>query len=203
MFRIGLTGGIGSGKSSVARCLSQRGARVIDADALSRQLTAPGGKALPHIAKRFGSALMLADGSMNRDAVRALVLQNPEKRLQLETILHPMIGGEIARLTEEAVQARCRCLIFDIPLLVESPHWRFRLDNVVVVDCHTTTQIDRVLSRESDRKGWTVHAVEQVIAAQASRAQRLAAADICIYNDGISMEALARLAGEVASRFGL
>ena len=203
MLRIGLTGGIGSGKSAVAWCLSQRGAFVIDADALSRQLTAPDGKALPYIASQFGPGVMHADGSMNRDAVRALVLQCPETRVQLEAILHPMIGDETARLTQVALKAGHSCVVFDIPLLVESTRWRSRLDSILVVDCRTTTQIARVLKRESTRQGWTVHAVEQVIAVQASRAQRLAAADSCIYNDGISLDGLAQIVDEAALRFGL
>jgi dephospho-CoA kinase len=203
MLRIGLTGGIGSGKSTVARLLSERGASVVDADAVSRQLTAPGGKALPEIAKQLGDGVMHPDGSMDRDAVRALILQRPAARRQLEAIVHPLVGQETTRLANQAVDAGSNCVVFDIPLLVESTRWRPRLDAILVVDCHNSTQIERVLARESGRLAWTAHAVEQIIAVQASRAQRLAAADICIYNEGISLDVLAQVVDEVAASFGL
>lgn len=203
MLRIGLTGGIGSGKSTVAQLLSHCGAVIIDADAVSRQLTAPGGAALPHIAAQFGGDVMHADSSMNRDAVRALVLQNPAARRQLEAIIHPLVAQETQRLENAACQTGAACLVYDIPLLVESNRWRARLDAVVVVDCRRSTQIDRVIARESARAGWTVHAIEQVIAVQASRSQRLAAADFCLYNDGISLAVLAKITDEIANSFGL
>lgn len=203
VLRIGLTGGIGSGKSTVAKLLSHCGAVIIDADAVSRQLTAPGGAALPFIANRFGADVMRVEGGMNRDAVRALILQNPEARLQLEAIIHPLVAKETHRLAELACQTGATCLIYDLPLLVESTRWRSRLDAVVVVDCQKSTQIDRVILRESGRSGWTVQAVEQVIAVQASRSQRLAAADFCLYNDGISLAVLAKITDEIACSFGL
>lgn len=203
MLRIGLTGGIGSGKSTVAKHLSRFGAAIIDVDAISRQLTAPGGAALPRIASQLGANVMQADGSMNRDVVRALVLENPAARLQLEAIIHPLIAQETTRLAEVARQTGVCCVVYDIPLLAESARWRSRLDVVVVVDCRNATQIDRVIARESGRSGWTVQAVEQVIAVQASRAQRRAAADICLYNDGISLAVLANITDEIACSFGL
>ena len=203
MQRIGLTGGIGSGKSTVAKLLHRCNAFVIDADAVSRQLTGEGGRALPDIFERFGSGVMQTDGSLNRDAVRTLMLQDPFAKRQLEAILHTMIADETAKLSQHALQAGYRCAVFDIPLLVESLRWRCSLDQVLVVDCRHATQISRVLTRESDRRGWTVDAVEKIIAVQASRAQRLAAADICIYNDNISLDVLARVTDEVAASFGL
>ena len=203
MLRIGLTGGIGSGKSTVAQLLGHRGAVIVDADAVSRQLTAPGGAALRPIAAQFGGDVMHADGSMNRDAVRALVLQNPAARRQLEAIIHPLVAQETQRLENAACQTGATCLVYDIPLLVESTRWRARLDAVVVVDCRRSTQIDRVIARESARAAWTVHAIEQVIAVQASRSQRLAAADFCLYNDGISLAVLAKITDEIANSFGL
>lgn len=203
MQRIGLTGGIGSGKSTIATLLHNHGAFIVDADAASRRLTAPGGKALPEIAKQLGASVMHPDGSMDRDAIRALVLQSPAARLQLEAIIHPLVSTETTRLADHAVQSGYRCIIFDIPLLVESARWRPRLDAIVVVDCRNSTQIERVLTRESGRRGWTSHAVEKVIAVQASRSQRLAAADICIYNDGISLGVLAHIVDDVAASFGL
>lgn len=201
--RIGLTGGIGSGKSTVASMLQQLGATLVDADAISRQLTAAGGAAIPAIAGHFGMGVIGPDGAMNRDAMRALVLQDAGVRMKLEAIVHPLVGRETARQAEAAVAAGQRCVVFDIPLLVESPHWRGRLDRVLVIDCLPDTQIDRVMAREAARPGWTRAAVEQVMAAQTSRCQRLSAADICVYNEAISMEALKHLVRHLASGFGL
>ena len=203
MLRIGLTGGIGSGKSTVAKRLGGCGAAIIDADAVSRQLTAPGGAALPRIASQLGADMMHPDGSMNRDVVRALILQNPAARLQLEAIIHPLVAQETTRLAEMARQTGVSCVVYDIPLLVESARWRSRLDVVVVVDCRNATQIDRVVARELGRSGWTAQAVEQVIAVQASRSQRRAAADICLYNDGISLAVLGNITDEIGRSFGL
>lgn len=201
--RIGLTGGIGSGKSTVARVLRQLGAAVVDADAISRQLTAAGGGAIAAISRQLGSDLIGPDGAMNRDAVRALVFREPGARLQLEAIVHPLINEETARQDAAAVASGKHCVVYDIPLLVESPRWRGRLDRVVVVDCLPSTQIDRVMARELARPGWSRSAVEQVMAVQASRAQRLAAADICVYNDGVSLDGLTQILGQMATGFGL
>ncbi|MFM9900922.1 MAG: dephospho-CoA kinase [Polaromonas sp.] len=201
--RIGLTGGIGSGKSTVARVLRQLGAAVVDADAISRQLTAVGGGAIAAISRQLGSDLIGPDGAMNRDAVRALVFREPGARLQLEAIVHPLINEETARQDAAAVASGQRCVVYDIPLLVESPRWRGRLDRVLVVDCLPSTQIDRVMARELARPGWSRSAVEQVMAVQASRAQRLAAADICVYNDGVSLDGLTQILGQMATGFGL
>lgn len=201
--RIGLTGGIGSGKSTVARVLRQLGAAVVDADAISRQLTAAGGGAIAAISRQLGSDLIGPDGAMNRDAVRALVFREPGARLQLEAIVHPLINEETARQDAAAVASGKHCVVYDIPLLVESPRWRGRLDRVLVVDCLPSTQIDRVMARELARPGWSRSAVEQVMAVQASRAQRLAAADICVYNDGVSLDGLTQILGQMATGFGL
>ena len=201
--RIGLTGGIGSGKSTVARVLRQLGAAVVDADAISRQLTAVGGGAIAAISRQLGSDLIGPDGAMSREAVRALVFREPGARLQLEAIVHPLINEETARQDAAAVASGKRCVVYDIPLLVESPRWRGRLDRVLVVDCLPSTQIDRVMARELTRPGWSRSAVEQVMAVQASRAQRLAAADICVYNDGVSLDGLTQILGQMATGFGL
>ncbi|RYX90906.1 MAG: dephospho-CoA kinase [Comamonadaceae bacterium] len=197
--RIGLTGGIGSGKSTVARLLADAGAAIIDADAISRQTTAAGGAAIAAIAAQFGAHAIAADGAMDRDVIRKLVFDNPAARLELEAIIHPLVGAESARQAEAAAQAGNPCVVFDIPLLVESGRWRSRLDAVVVVDCLEETQVARVVARS----GWTREAVEKVIASQASRAERLAAADACIYNDGITLEALGCAVSRMAPRFGL
>lgn len=201
--RIGLTGGIGSGKSTVAQILKQLGAVVVDADAISRQLTAIGGEAIPAIVSKLGAEAIGSDGAMNRDAVRTLLFNDPTIRQQLEAIIHPLVGLEMTRLTELAVAAGRSCVVYDLPLLVESSQWRSQLDCVLVVDCLPLTQIDRVLARESKRAGWTSAAVEKVISAQASRAQRLSAADICVYNDGLSLGRLKQIVRQVAMGFGL
>ena len=201
--RIGLTGGIGSGKSTVASMLQQMGAAVLDADAISRQLTAVGGAAIPAITLQLGPDVIAADGAMNRDAVRALAFRDPDIRHQLEKIIHPLVRQETARQEAQALAAGVRCLIFDIPLLVESPQRRHSLDRVMVVDCREATQIERVLAREATRPGWTQVTVEQVLAAQASRTQRLSAADICVYNDGVSLAELTQILRRLAAGFGL
>lgn len=201
--RIGLTGGVGSGKSTIAKIFKQLGAAIVDADAISRQLTAAGGAAIPSISLQLGSEVIGPDGAMNRDAVRAMVFRDPGIRLQLEAIIHPLIGQETARQDAVAVASGRCCLVYDIPLLVESPRWRGRLDRVLVVDCRPSTQIDRVMAREVARPGWTRSAVEQVMAAQAGRAHRLAAADICVYNDGVSIDDLTQILGQMAKGFGL
>lgn len=201
--RIGLTGGIGSGKSSVARTLADCGAAVIDADAISRQLTAAGGSAIRSIADQFGEHLINARGAMDRDLMRQLAFNDPAVKQQLEAIIHPLVRAETLRQAERAIASACTCIVFDIPLLVESGRWRKQLDQVLVVDCSEAIQVARVTAREVGSKGWTPQAVEKVIAGQATRAQRLAAADICIYNEGLSLDALALLVRQLAGRFGL
>lgn len=201
--RIGLTGGIGSGKSTVARTLADCGAAVIDADAISRQLTAAGGSAIRSIADQFGEHLINARGAMDRDLMRQLAFNDPAVKQQLEAIIHPLVRAETLRQAERAIASACTCIVFDIPLLVESGRWRKQLDQVLVVDCSEAIQVARVTAREVGSKGWTPQAVEKVIAGQATRAQRLAAADICIYNEGLSLDALALLVRQLAGRFGL
>jgi dephospho-CoA kinase len=186
--RIGLTGGIGSGKSTVARRFAALGALVVDTDALARALTAPGGAALPAIAAAFGDAMIGPDGAMDRARMRALAFGQPAERQRLEAILHPMIG-EATRAQASRASAG-QAVVFDVPLLTESGTWRARVDRVVVVDCAEATQVARVV----ERSGWTAEAVERVIAQQASRAQRRAIADAVIVNEALS---LARLDAEV------
>jgi dephospho-CoA kinase len=194
---VGLTGGIGSGKSAVAAVLADCGAAVIDSDAISRGVTAPGGAAIALIARQFGAAFITPQGAMDRDAMRRLVFADAQAKKQLEAIVHPQVGEETVR---QAAKAASACVVFDVPLLVESGRWRQRLDRVLVVDCSEATQIARVMARN----GWTREAVQQVIAGQASRDQRLAAADICIYNDApLSLAALAAMVRQLAQRFGL
>jgi dephospho-CoA kinase len=182
---VGLTGGIGSGKSTVAAMLQARGAAVIDADAIAHALTAPGGPALRRIAERFGPAAIGADGAMDRAHMRQQVFQDPSAKQALEAILHPMI----IEATEAAAQAVPpeQPIVFDIPLLVEGlARWRPRLDRILVVDCSEATQIRRV----TERNGWTPAAVQRVIDQQAHRSERRAAADAVIVNDGIDLAQL-------------
>ena len=199
LVRIGLTGGIGSGKSTVARMLLDCGAEVIDADAISRQLTGPGGLAIRTIAAHFGNHFITAEGALNRDLMRQLAFTDAAARKKLENIIHPLVREETLRQTERAGAAGRTCLVFDIPLLVESGRWRQQVDQVLVVDCRETTQVERVMARNS----FTREAVQQIMDGQATRARRLAAADICIYNDGLLLEPLSDLVRHVARRFGL
>ena len=182
--RIGLTGGIGSGKSTVARRFAARGALVVDTDALGQALTAPGGAALPAIEAAFGTAMIGADGAMDRARMRALVFGQPAERLRLEAILHPMIGA--ATRAQAALAQPGQAVVFDVPLLAESLTWRARVDRVVVVDCSAATQIARVTARS----GWTVDAVERAIGQQATRERRRAIADAVIFNETLSLTEL-------------
>lgn len=199
MRHLGLTGGIGSGKSTVAKMLLDGGAVLIDADAVSRASTAAGGAAIPQIAAQFGPEAITAEGAMDRDAMRLRVFADAAARQQLEAIIHPLVSLESARQTELARLAGCELLVFDIPLLVESKRWRYRLDKVLVIDCEIATQISRVIRRS----GWTDEAVKKAIASQATRAQRLAAADLVIYNDGLTLDALAGQVRQIAQRMTL
>lgn len=186
--RLGLTGGIGSGKSTVAALLAEAGAAVIDADALSRAVTGAGGAALPAIHKAFGSAMFDATGALDRTAMRALVSADPCARRRLESIIHPIVLQESERQAQAARQRGEQLVVFDIPLLVESgARWRAQLDAVLVVDCEPEEQIARVAARS----GWPRAHIEGIMAAQATRAQRLAAADIVVANgSGVSLPAL-------------
>ena len=199
-WRIGLTGGIGSGKSTVAGMLAQLGAAVIDADALSRSLTAAGGRAIDAIRAQFGAAMIGADGAMDRQAMRQRVFSDPQARLQLEAIIHPLVGQLTREQAQAAVQAGHRCLVHDVPLLVESgARWRSQVDRVLVVDCDSATQRERVVARS----GLAPQEVDRIIAQQATRLQRLSCADLVICNQGLTLEALQQQVREAARHFGL
>jgi dephospho-CoA kinase len=197
--RIGLTGGIGSGKSTVLAMLQERGAAAIDADAISRSTTAPGGAAIPLIAQKFGPEFITAQGALDRAKMRDHAYARPEARRELEQIIHPLVGEEIARQVDAAVAAGARCIVFDIPLLVESGRWRQQVDRVLVVDCEPETQVTRVVARS----GLAPEEVRAIIAAQAPRALRLAAADLVICNDGLTLDALRNEVEQAARTFGL
>jgi dephospho-CoA kinase len=184
--RLGLTGGIGSGKSTVGRMLQDRSATVIDADAIARSLTAPAGAAMPAIASTFGDQFVNADGALDRERMRAHVFAHAPAKQRLEAIIHPLVAKETQQQADLAIEAGAQVLVFDVPLLIESGRWRPQVDRVLVVDCLQETQIQRVkarsqLSRES---------VQSIIAAQATRAARVSAADWVIYNEGLSIDAL-------------
>lgn len=178
-FHLGLTGGIGSGKSTVASLLAKRGAAVIDADAISRATTAAGGSALPAIAQTFGAQAIGSDGSLDRAAMRHLVYSDASARQRLEAIIHPLVGAETARQMQKAIAEGKQLLVFDIPLLAESGvRWRQRLDRILVVDCPPEVQIERVAARDQLPRAQ----IDQIIASQASRSERLAIADWVVFN---------------------
>jgi len=180
---LGLTGGIGSGKSTVAQRLVARGAHLVDTDAIARALTQAGGQAMPALAAAFGPEALAADGSLNREHMRQLAFGDPGAKARLEAVLHPLIGQEACRQAESAAG---RPVVFDVPLLTESGHWRARVDRVLVVDCSEATQIGRV----AQRPGWDAEAARRVVAQQATRAARRAIADAVLFNEGIGLEAL-------------
>lgn len=176
--RVGLTGGIGSGKSTVARLWVEQGAALIDTDAISRELTAAGGLAVPAIAARFGPAVLTAEGELDRSVLRERVFADASQRRALEGILHPLIGEEVEARASDACGQGAALLLFDVPLLAESARWRDRVDRVVVVDCPADVQVARVVARS----GWTADTVRSVIAQQATRPQRRAVADAVLFN---------------------
>jgi len=199
-WRIGLTGGIGSGKSTVASMLAAKGAAVIDADAISRSLTAPSGRAMAAIAQTFGPHMIDAQGAMDRQAVREAVFQDPQAKQKLEAIIHPLVSQITAEQAQAAVQSGHRVLVFDVPLLVESgERWRKQVDRVIVVDCDAQTQRQRVMARS----GLAAEEIDRIMALQASRAQRLACADQVIFNQGLSLAELEGQVAQLATDFGL
>jgi len=199
MLRLGLTGGIGSGKTTVAGFLRDHGAAVIDADAISRQMTGPGGLAITPITQNFGDDYITADGALDRVRMRLASFSDPQARSRLESIIHPLVGQESARLESDAVAKGVRFIVFDIPLLVESRRWRQRVDHVVVVDCPQQIQIERVMTRSALARD----EIERIIASQSPRLTRLRAADVVIFNAGASLDPLAAVVAQVVARFGL
>lgn len=176
-FKLGLTGGIGSGKSTVADMFADLGATLVDTDLIAHQLTAPGGLAISAISQEFGSNYITAEGAMDRAKMRETVFQNTEAKLRLEAILHPLIWQESQR---QAELAQGSYLIYVVPLLVESGKWKDRVDRVLVVDCPEELQIQRVMQRNALSQAQ----VQAIMQHQANRAERLAAADDVILNDG-------------------
>ena len=177
---IGLTGGIGSGKSTIANLFIERGAALVDTDQIAHELTAPGGAAIEPIRAAFGDAAIATDGRMDRAYVRSLAFSQPEARLQLEAILHPLIREGTQRGIESAIQAAAPYVLVAVPLLVESRNSRGRYQRILVVDCPPEIQLERVMRRSALERSQ----VEAIMAAQASREQRQAAADDVIDNSG-------------------
>ncbi len=190
---IGLTGGIGSGKSAVAERFAAHGATVVDTDAIAHALTAPGGAAMAAIGAAFGDGVIAADGRLDRAAMRALAFSDPAARRRLEAILHPLIRSESDR---QCGLATSPYVILAVPLLIESGSYRERCDRICVVDCPEALQIERVRARN----GLPVEQIEAILAAQATRAARLAAADDVIDNSG-SLTALDRRVAELHTRY--
>jgi len=176
-FIVGLTGGIGSGKSTVADAFVALGAGLVDTDVIARELTLADGKAMPALIAEFGPDIVAKDGAMDRSAVRQRVFADPSARERLEGILHPLIRQISA---ERCVAATAPYVILAVPLLVESGDYHQRCDRIVVVDCPETIQIERVMARN----GLSIDEVRAIMAAQATRQQRLAAANDIVVNDG-------------------
>ena len=199
LFRLGLTGGIGSGKSTVARAFSRLGARLIDADAISHAITSPNGVAIAAITKEFGASVLGSNGSLDRERMRQLIFADITAKTALETIIHPLVGEEIERHAVAAQESGSSCAVFDIPLLVESKHWRGALNRILVVDCPEELQIQRVMLRN----GRSRNDVARIVSMQATRSKRLAAADLVLFNDGITLDALEANVREIGAQFGL
>lgn len=190
---IGLTGGIGSGKSTLGQMLGDLGLPLIDADAISRQLTSAGGAAIEPLRQTFGVDCINANGALDRDRMRQLVFANQDAKHLLQQLLHPLILLQIEQDIQILSDKNNSLVVIDIPLLIESSHWRDRLDRIIVVDCEESTQVDRVVKRSQ----LSPEAVRQIMANQASRSQRLSAADIVIFNDDISLDELREQAKQI------
>ena len=197
--RIGLTGGIGSGKSTVSAQLGQMGATIVDADAVSRSVTGSNGSAIPALTTAFGSSILSSNGALDRAQMRRLIYSNPASKIQLEAIVHPLVRTEIQRQSILAETNGARCIVFDIPLLLETAYWRRMLHRILVIDCTEETQISRVVQRD----GLSAEQAQRVVLAQVSRLDRLQAADMALFNDGISPQILALRVQEIGAQFGL
>ena len=174
-FKVGLTGGIASGKTSVANTFAEMGVPVIDTDVIARQAVRHGEPALDDIRKRFGDSVILKSGELDRTAMRKLIFSDDDHRIALETILHPRIGAETRR---QSAAAEGIYQIIVVPLLVGSPLLQF-VDRVLLVDCDEDTQLDRLLARDAE----SIQQARRILSAQASRDERMAIADDIIDNN--------------------
>lgn len=177
---LGLTGGIGSGKSSVAKFLGQLGAAIVDTDQIAHSITAPQGAAIDAIQKAFGPAFIDPNGSLDRPKMRQLVFSDPKAKQILEDITHPLIRQETIAQAQKAIERLAPYIVFVVPLLLESGTWIENLDHIAVVDCPDETRIQRVMQRS----GLDRPAILEIMANQASQKERLAIADTVLHNDG-------------------
>jgi dephospho-CoA kinase len=174
---VGLTGGIGSGKSAAADEFARLGATVVDTDAIAHELTGPGGAAVPEVQRLFGRAFVDASGAMDRKRMRDLVFSDVEEKARLEALLHPLIRAESG---QRIASAKGSYVMHVVPLLIESPDYRARIDRVLVVDCPEALQVARVRQRSGLPEG----EIRRIMASQTQRGKRLAAADDVIDNSG-------------------
>ena len=179
MLNVGLTGGVGSGKSTIAAMLSARGAGVVDADLIAHELTRAGGAAIEPLQASFGASAIAADGSLDRDRMRSIAFADPVARKRLEAVLHPLIRAAMRERATSCAAAGSSYVVFVVPLLIESGRPREYTNRLLIIDCALTTQIARVCKRSSLSEG----DVRSIIAAQASRAERLAVADDVLLNE--------------------
>jgi dephospho-CoA kinase len=187
---VGLTGGIGSGKSTVSALLAARGAVIVDADAIVRELQAPAGEAYVAMVERFGPGIVGADGELDRPAIAALVFEDEAARLDLNKIVHPLVGREMA--TRMAAQAATdNIVVLDIPLLAERGRGAYPVAGVIVVDC----PIDVAVARLMEFRGFTEDDARARVAAQISREERRAIADVVIDNGGTLEQLEAQIDG--------
>jgi len=197
--RLGLTGGIGSGKSTVSALFSHMGAWVIDADAISRTVTATHGSAIAPLKAIFGATILTLDGALDRKKMRSMIYANGAVKAQLENIIHPLVQHEMDSQSLLAESENASCIVFDIPLLVESRYWRNSLHKILVIDCTESTQMARVMQRD----GLSETEAAQIMSAQATRDERLRTADLVLFNDGINTAQLSAQVREFGARFGL
>ena len=177
---LGLTGGIGSGKSSVANFLAKKGAAIIDTDQIAHQITGPDGLAIGAILQEFGAGFIASDGSLNRSKMRELVFSNTSAKRSLENITHPLIRQETLIQAKKAIDRSVPYIVFVVPLLLESGAWTENLDHIAVVDCPDELRIQRVMQRSKlDRA-----TILGIMANQAGREDRLAIANTILNNDG-------------------
>ncbi|MES2831310.1 MAG: dephospho-CoA kinase [Pseudomonadota bacterium] len=189
-YSIGLTGGIGSGKSTVADLFAAIGVPIIDTDVIAHALTNTDGAAMPAISAAFGTSFVTTDGALDRGHMRTVVFSDPMARKRLEAILHPLIAHEAQHAAQIAATNDAGYLIYVVPLLVESNQWRDRVDRILVVDCEEATQLERVMRRN----GMSTAQAAAIMAAQATRSERLAAADDVIDNNGDAARLTRRVA---------
>ena len=189
MLKVGLTGGIGSGKSAVSDELASYGAMVIDADAIAREVVEPGTPGLSEVVEEFGDRVLAADGSLDRAALGEIVFADSDRLAALNAIVHPRVGERSGQLMEEALAADTKVVVYDVPLLVENGLGSL-YDVVVVVDAPDETRVERV----SVNRGMPREQVRARIRAQADRDTRLAAADLVVDNSGNRDELRGRVA---------